>query len=140
MKISNNRKTTFAKVGAQMQNVQWAWCGVNHVTKTVFFNAWEKLNTSKMSWIILDKNWRGQNDHNLPGMKDALAKIDLVLNEGYNFGFFLAVNKGEPITLENYKTFGTAEIDYIKGSFYFEANLVEQDNFVIAEVVKRIDL
>jgi hypothetical protein len=124
-----------------MQNVMWGWCGVNHDTKTVYFNAWEKLTFAKNQWVIVDQSWRGINGQSLPGMTDALNKLDLVLNQGYKLGLFLAVNKGEPITPENSGANAEAvEIDYIKGSFYFESELLVEGGKFIASATKRVNL
>jgi ribulose bisphosphate carboxylase small subunit len=60
----------------------WSWCVVDHTKKYVRFTAFKDL-VHEGVCMIVSKDWKDINGNEQKGFKDAVEKLNLVINQGY---------------------------------------------------------
>jgi hypothetical protein len=82
-----SRKALMDFLGAEQANPYWAWCGVDHQERKVYFSMWtykREENAGAVSYIIQEPTWgvdaRGRKN---ASRSDHDKKLALVLNDGY---------------------------------------------------------
>jgi len=82
-----SRKALMDFLGAEQANPYWAWCGVDHDERKVYFSMWtytREENAGAVSYTIQGPDWgvdaKGRKN---ASRSDHDKKLALVLNDGY---------------------------------------------------------
>ena len=137
MSKPSSRSDLMKRLGAVQFNHMQAWCGVNDAEKKVYFSIWEdnaKVIDGKRKFIIQAPGWGvDANGNKSTPRKDHDAKLNLVLNDGYEaWGYFI-------VARDEYAE--TREIEETRTSFVMQLQLeIEPDGVVVAVPVKRVEI
>ncbi len=82
-----SRKALMDFLGAEQANPYWAWCGVDHEERKVYFSMWTNTreeNSGSVSYTIQGPDW-GIDDQGRknPSRSDHDRKLALVMNDDY---------------------------------------------------------
>jgi 5-methylcytosine-specific restriction protein A len=90
-----SRTALFREIGAEFANPRWSWAAVNHEKRMVYFCAWAERMTESCA-TILSEDWEKRRARKSPGFSDAVKKLRLVQEEGYELTVFKMVNGRKP--------------------------------------------
>lgn len=82
-----SRKALMDFLGAEQANTYWAWCGVDHTERRVYFSMWtytREENAGVVSYTVQGPDW-GVDDKGRKNASrsDHYKKLALVFNDGY---------------------------------------------------------
>lgn len=81
-----SRKTLMDFLGAEQANPYWAWCGVDHHERRVYYSMWtnkREENADAVSYIIQEPTWGvDDRDRKNASRSDHDKNLGLVLNDG----------------------------------------------------------
>lgn len=137
MSRPENRLQLMDRLGATQVNHVWAWCGVNHDERKVYFSVWTDFKYAvgpKGTYVLQGPDWgldgspngrKSRNDHD--------AKFALVFEQGYeSWGYFNVVK--DP-------TASPREIEETKTGFVMKLDISKlEDGCIIGTVVERVEV
>ena len=137
MSRPQNRSQLMKYLGAVQKNTVWAWCGVNHEERKVYFSIWThhsvKHSEGRSTYILQEPHWGMKTGNASAARKDQDEKFRLVFELGYeSFGYF---NEAKD------KNAQPAEIEHTKTSFIVGLEIERLSNgAIIGHITQRIDI
>jgi len=142
--VSDKSRQKFMKeTGHIMKNVQWSWSGVNHDNKSVMATTWThyKNPENNKQYLVFHSDWgmKGKDSGSRAGRNEAIENLRLVAEEGYQLKIVFA----EPSVKFSYPNAQQDEevsIKKLRTSFYFNANLVVENDCYFAHLTDRVNV
>ena len=128
------------KVGAKMTNHQWAWVGMDHEKKRVYFSTWVHFQTPNYTkdnrqYLVFAQQWGGgETEKKSAGHNDAKNAVNLIRNEGYE-ARLLMIEATERFSYPDRLEGEEGKIHSVRGTQFFTASISTENQDTADELV-----